>query len=222
MQDRGKIPLQFTCTQTIMSIVTGEETHDKGRDGALRAKRWLEATTRANVPWINPDPVAIPKLRFPWIDPDSEPFSFDLGGMLIGGDVANQEFLAESKNYTNAGHQNTMYNEYLAKCYVARTLRPDRGENFMWITWAAFATTSWSELLTKDRVRKAVVAEPKRALAVESADAESMINDDLCGEVASRLWMIVLSERQERHLVLSAEHQGLIRKHVIEQDAANG
>lgn len=202
--------------------MSGEQAHDKGRDGALRAKRWLEATTRANVPWINPDSVAVPKLTFPWADPDEEPFSFDIGGTLIGGEVANQEFLAESKNYANANNQNSMYNEYLAKCYVARQLRPDRCDNFMWITWAAFGTTVWSDLMSADRVRKAVLNECRRALAVEPNDAESKINDSLCADVASRLWVIVLSERQEKHLVLSAEHQGLIRKHVAEEAAKSG
>jgi hypothetical protein len=202
--------------------VSGEQAHEKGRDGALRAKRWLEATTRANVPWINPDSVAVPKLTFPWADPDQEPFSFDIGGTLIGGEVANQEFLAESKNYANASNQNSMYNEYLAKCYIARQTRPDRCDNFMWITWSAFGTTVWSDLMSADRVRKAVLNECKRALAVEAADAESKINDALCADVASRLWIIVLSERQEKLLVLSAEHQGLIRKHVAEEAAKNG
>jgi hypothetical protein len=174
------------------------------------------------VPWVNPDPVAVPKLTFPWPDPELEPFSFDIGGTLIGGDVANQEFLAESKNYANAGSQNSMYNEYLAKCYVARQSRPDRCDNFMWITWSAFGTTVWSDLMSPDRVRKAVLHECKRALAAELVDAESKIEDALCVDVATRLWVIVLSERQEKHLVLSAEHQGLIRKHVAEEAAKNG
>jgi hypothetical protein len=199
-------------------IMRGEAAHAKGADGALRAKRWLEATTRANVPWVNPDPVAIPKLTFPWVG-EGEPFSFDLGGMLIGGEIANQEFLAESKNYENASHQNSMYNEYLAKCYVARKLRPERCDNFMWITWSAFATTTWADLVSADRVRQSVLKHCERALGVKKAGAATEIDDALCKEVAARLWVIVLSERQEKYLVLSPEHQGLIRKHVAEEAA---
>jgi hypothetical protein len=198
--------------------VSGEQAHAKGADGALRAKRWLEATTRANVPWINPDPVAVPKLSFSWVDGDGS-FSFDLGGTLIGGEIANQEFLAESKKYDNASHQNSMYNEYLAKCYVARRQRPDRCDNFMWITWSAFATTTWSDLVSVDRVRSSVLKECKRALGVEEGDAAAEIDDALCKDVAARLWILVLSDRQEKHLILSAEHQGLIRKHIAEEAA---
>lgn len=197
----------------------GEQAHDKGRDGARRAKRWLEATTRANVPWVNPHPVAVPKLTFSWVEPEARTFSFDLGGMFIGGDVADQEFLVECKNYENAGHQNSLYNEYLAKCYVAIQQRSDRCDNFMWITWSPFGTRSWSELTSTARVRAAVLSECRRALGVEAADAESKIDDALCDEVAKRLWIIVLSDRQEKHLVLTAEHQGLIRKHIAEEAA---
>ena len=140
-----------------------------------------------------------------------------------GGEVANQEFLAESKHYANAYDQTSMYSEYLAKCYVARLLRPDRCDNFMWITWSAFGTTVWSDLMSVERVRKAVLGEYERALGVDdSADAESKISNDLCADVANRLWIIVLSERQEKHLVLTAEHQGLIRRHIAEEAAKSG
>jgi len=116
-----------------------------------------------------------------------------------------------------------MYSEYLAKCYVARLLRPDRCDNFMWITWSAFGTTVWSDLMSVERVRKAVLGEYERALGVDdSADAESKISNDLCADVANRLWIIVLSERQEKHLVLTAEHQGLIRRHIAEEAAKSG
>lgn len=193
----------------------GEATQAKGADGARRAKRWLEATTRANVPWVNPDPVAIPKLTFEWAD-GSARFSFDIGGTLIGGDVANQEFLAECKNYENAYNQNSLYNEYLAKCYVARLKRPDRCDNFMWITWSPFGTKTWSNLASSDRISEAVLKQGKRALGIDEKHAPAKLNEQLCKDVSSRLWIIVLSERQEKHLVLSAEHQGLIRAYIAE------
>jgi hypothetical protein len=63
--------------------------------------------------WVNPDPVAVPKLTFQWTDGGT--FSFDLGGVLEGGELAGHEFLAEAKMYANAGDQNALYDEYLAK-----------------------------------------------------------------------------------------------------------
>jgi hypothetical protein len=73
----------------------GERLHAKGQDGARRAKKWLEFTTRADARWVNPDEVALPKLTFPWATGNT--FSFDRGGILRGGRVNHQEFLAECK-----------------------------------------------------------------------------------------------------------------------------
>ncbi len=198
-------------------MTTGEQQHFKGQDGAQRAKRWLEATTRADVAWVNPDRVAVRKLTFKWTSGGT--FSYDIGGLLLGGDYDGEEFLAECKNYTKARDQNQMYNEYLAKNYLALQSQPSRCDHFMWITWSAFATNSWDELCTTDRVRGAVLGESERALGVPAAEASSKINFDLCDEVAKRLWLIVLSEKQERHLILSPEHQGLIRGHVTRMAA---
>lgn len=81
--------------------VSGEQLHERGREGASRAKEWLEATTRVNAHWVNPHEYAVPKLSFPWADATAKKFSFDLGGVLLGGDLHSQMFLAESKLYHN-------------------------------------------------------------------------------------------------------------------------
>lgn len=197
--------------------MTGEQLHAVGADGARRAKLWLEATTRANVEWVNPDALAIRKLQFPWHD--GSPFSFDIGGRLVGDPLGGEEFFAEVKKYADAGDQNGLYNEYLAKCYCAFRHRPDRCDNFMWITWSAFATRTWSELCTSQRVREAVISRSLKTLGVDNAAAPTTIDESMCDEVATRLWIIVLSEKQEKHLVLTPEHQKLIRGHVAEKAA---
>src|SRR5437899_735256 len=97
------------------TVSPGEATHAVGRDGAIRAKQWLDATTRVDVTWINPD--AVEKLTFTWADGST--FSFDLGGTLRGGDWHGEEFFAEVKKYSAAQDQGQLYSEYLAKCYRA-------------------------------------------------------------------------------------------------------
>src|SRR6476620_2063232 len=97
--------------------MTGEEIHELGRTGARKAKKWLEATTRANVHWVNPSWAA--KLEFDWADGNK--FSFDLGGVLLGDSLEGKTFLAESKYYTKPGDQPSEYRAYLARCY--RTLQ---------------------------------------------------------------------------------------------------
>ena len=140
---------------TSFLAMPGESLHEVGRDGAIRAKRWLEATTRVDVPWVNPDHVA--KLSFPWIGKGT--FSFDLGGTLRGGDVHGQEFFAEVKRYTNASDQGSLYREYLAKCYCAYQCSPARCDHFMWITWHPFSVTRWTRLCTAKEVEDAVRGE---------------------------------------------------------------
>jgi hypothetical protein len=182
--------------------VSGEATHAKGADGARRAKAWLEATTRVNAHWVNPQPVAVRKLTFQWTDGAS--FSFDLGGVLMGGDYEAQEFLAECKKYYKAQDQGVAYVEYLAKCYRASVTNPDRCDNFMWITWAPFSIGKWDRLCSAEEVAAAV--QLHRARAIQDG---TEVDFELCRTVSERLWLIVLSDRQES-LVITPEHRALI------------
>lgn len=191
--------------------MSGEEAHAKGADGARRAKLYLEGTSRAMVPWVNPDPIAVPKLTFPWID-DSSPFSFDLGGTLLGEGLAGQEFLAECKMYKAALDQLQHYTKFLAQCYRALTLRPERCDNFLWITWAAFGSTVWDDLTKLDRVVGAVQQYAHKAAI------DGQIDNDLCKAVAERVRILVLSEWHEA-LIPTREHLGVIRKYDTEKGA---
>lgn len=197
--------------------MTGEALHAIGADGARRAKLWLEATTRVHAKWVNPGRLATKKLTFAWSDGAN--FSFDLGGLLRGGDVDSEEFLAECKKYTTAADQGALYKEYLAKCYRAYTEFPARCDNFMWITWAPFFTTKWDEITTAPFVRAAVEANLVRVLGEVAQPSD--VDEDVISAVADRLWIIVLSERQEKHLVPTGEHRGVIEKYIVEQEAAD-
>lgn len=202
--------------------MSGEALHEKGREGARRAKEWLDATTRADVRWVNPDRVAVPKLTFEWAD-GSGPYSFDIGGLLLGGDKNNEEFLGEVKNYVDASDQGSLYTEYLAKCYRAFTTRPDRCDNFIWVTWAPFKSNSWSALCTPGEISKAVLKHRKKALNLEAETEAQEVLDGLQNVlqvIADRLWLLVLSEKQEKHLVLSKEHLGVVRSHMATKATA--
>lgn len=193
--------------------MSGEETHELGREGARRAKEWLESTTRVNACWVNPDKFAIDKLTFPWAAGQRPPFSYDIGGLLLRGDLEGRGFYAEVKNYTTASNnQGVEYVEYLAKCYCAYLDSPRYCDNFMWITWHPFSLTKWSKLRSAEEVRAAVLSHRLNTLGIEDEDmAQAAVDMDVCRAVAERLWVIVLSERQEM-LTVSAEHRGLIEK----------
>lgn len=193
--------------------MAGEETHEKGADGLRRAKIWLDRTTRAEARWVTPDPIAVPKLTFEWKKPGEYSYSFDLGGVLKGGTVDGQEFLAECKKYDTPLDQGTHYRAYLAKCYCAYQARPDRCDNFMWITWSPFLVSKWDELCTAGYVRQSLLEHSDRALnEPDKAKAALLISDATVDAIADRLWVIVLSKRQEDTLMMSKEHLGLIRK----------
>ncbi|MEV1116128.1 hypothetical protein AB0I91_13735 [Actinosynnema sp. NPDC049800] len=191
--------------------MSGEETQAKGADGARRAKLFLESTTRATVPWVNPDPIAIPKLTFEWADGGT--YSFDLGGTLLGGELQGLEFFAESKAYTNANDQGTHYRKFLAQCYRALQLRPERCDKFFWITWSPFLVNSWSELRTPEFVQDSVMLHRSRVFSTASeSEARQALSDQDCKAVAERLGFLFLSDALEE-LTLTKEHLGVIRKY---------
>lgn len=200
-----------------MARIEGESAQAKGADGARRAKRWLESTTRVNAQWVNPDPPALKKLQFPWPH-GGQNFSFDLGGTLKYGDFEGEMFYAESKNYDSASDLPEHYSKFLAQCYVAYLQRPMFCDHFMWISWSPHSITRWSELTSAAYVKEHVLKNKTRVFGVEDdAEALDLIDDDIVSAVAERLWLIILSKKQEA-LVISREHRGLIEKHEIERE----
>lgn len=185
----------------------GEEAHEAGALGVQKAKRWLDATTRVSVYWTYPADASKNKLEYEWAD--SSNFVFDMGGVFSQGELRNQTFAAEVKNYTTPGHQPQMYREFLARCYRARTTRPSSVDQMMWITWNPFSSDSWSKLTTAAEVRARVLEMPEKALGVTAADAESAVDDSVCAAIADCLWLIVLSDRHE-HLMLSPDDRAAV------------
>lgn len=196
---------------------SGEALHKAGDDGARRAKRWLEASTRVSKSWLNTDPTIGARCQFTWPH-GTTGFSFDIGGFLCGGEFEGHSFLAECKNYNTAGDQGTEYSMYLAKCYAAYMAQPRWSDHFMWITWHPFSVTTWASLCKRDKVRDSVLSEHNRVFGVDSKDqAKGIIDETVVDAVADRLWLIVLSRNQER-LVISRKHLALIRAREIEED----
>ncbi|TJZ50314.1 hypothetical protein FCH28_23815 [Streptomyces piniterrae] len=193
----------------------GEELHEVGADGARRAKEWLEATTRVKASWTNTDSKWIRRMTFKWPAGKQTTFSLDLGGLLCGGEFDNDIFMAECKKYASPGDQGTHYLSYLAKCYVIVSQQPTAAEHFMWITWCPFNVTDWDKLLTEHWVRKAIRVHANEIFGeIPPEEVEDAIDADIVTAVTERLWMIVLSEKQEK-LVITREHRALIQRHDV-------
>ena len=195
----------------------GEQLHQIGADGAARAKKWLDATTRVKASWLNTDPAGASKLDFVW-PATGRSFSFDIGGVLRGGEFENRMFVAEAKKYSGAADQGTEYRSYLAKCYAARSAAPQLTDHFMWITWHPFSVTTWRNLCTAQEVADAVVSHRDKVFQVGIATEEAVakVDQSLATEVAEGLWLIVLSDRQEK-LVITDKHRSIIFQHEIER-----
>lgn len=198
--------------------MAGEGLHKVGEDGVRRAKKWLDATTRVRSAWTVYDDAAVARLTFNWPH-HTEDFSYDLGGILYGGEFDHQSFLAESKKYTGDG-QGKHFDKFLAQSYV--TLRDDRrlADNFMWITWAPFRVTDWSKISSPEKVVNALTkVETYRSWVfgdVTEEQAKEQVDPEIVEDLSARMWMIVLSDRQER-LVISEDDRSIVMQNRTQQ-----
>jgi len=192
--------------------------HERGREGARRAKIWLEATTRARVHWVNPDAVAIAMLTYNWND--GTEFSFDIGGVLQGGEKHSEHFLAEVKNYSNASDQGNHFDEFLAKCYCTRKQNVQMSGNFIFFTWSPFRANKRSSQCSIETIEEALIKHREKALGITAVDEAQKIlatERDTLKDIANSLMIVVVSEKQEKHLVMSEEYLGVIRKYATEK-----
>ncbi|NEA65346.1 hypothetical protein [Streptomyces sp. SID12488] len=196
----------------------GEAMHQKGADGARRARLWLIATTRVSQSWTNEDAVQAARLEFNWPHGEQRPYSFDVGGILSGGEFDGHFFVAECKNYSSAGDQGAHYDDWVAKCYLLRRDQRRWADHFMWITWHPFRQESWKELCTPAAVTKGLLVSRNLKRVFDTEDeqaAREKIDQEIVAEVAERLWVIVLSGKQEK-LVITPRHRGLLLSHRAE------
>ncbi|MFE1104896.1 hypothetical protein ACFW5U_03415 [Streptomyces rochei] len=190
----------------------GEEAHLVGAEAVQRAKRWLEGTMRVAQSYTNTDGAWAKKLTLHWPHGNEKQFSYDLGGVMRGGDWDGQMFCAEIKWRRNSSDQGTEYKSFLAKCYVALSKDYMLGDHYMWISWAPFRARDWNVLTAPDTIREAVLAESARALGTEDPDeARELIKDEIVDELSARLWIVVMSEKQEK-LVPLDDWRGVVAR----------
>lgn len=184
--------------------MAGEEAHDIGRTGVERARLWLEKTGRVNVNFTVYEVGAVPFLTF--ADALGKDFSFDMSGIL-NLDEGKSTFYGEIKKYSAVGKQPEEYTEYLAKCYRA-TVTSDSPFHFFWITWHPFSQGKWASLCSADEIRSALETHAAKYLGSEQVDEE------VVKAMAERLWLVVLSDRQEA-LSMSDAMLGELRRAAV-------
>ena len=190
--------------------VTGEELHDKGREGAQRAKRWLDSTCRADAFWNNPEKG---KDKLQYEKAGGGYFSFDLGGRMLGDTTSDELFLAEVKFYSEPRDQGIEYRRFAAKCYRVEVLQPGMFDHYMWITWAPFLVGQWPELASTEFVKSTITYDDA---CQSTAIGEGEVDDGVIEQIASKILVVVLAERQEDRLMLQGSELLHVQKSLLE------
>lgn len=173
-----------------------ETSHVDGQRGVQKVKQWLESTTHLALPWSvydHPAMTTLPRL-------DGTKKIYDLAGYFLGSN--RRPVYIESKHHFTEGGQGLAYPEYLANAY-STTLKSlldgvDNEREYMWVTWHPFSLGRWSKLTTAEEIYDALERNPEVLNG-------SSIEEELVRKVARRLWLVVLSKRQEELFLSRAE-----------------
>lgn len=184
-----------------------ETEHAKGYDGVIMAKKWLESTTRFRIHFSVYESEAM--CTMPLLGGGTK--VFDMQGVHVEHDATTNRcpLYVEVKNYDTRGGQGTKYQQHLRDCYLAAARElvdgVDRKTEFMWLTWHPFALKKWSKLCSEDELRRAL------------ADSDlGSLNEALVRSLPQRLWLVVLSRRQDE-LTMGDQLLGEIRRIVTQK-----
>jgi hypothetical protein len=169
-----------------------ELTHKTGEAGVRRAQAWLLSTARVQAHSTVYDKPLKNDLQM--ARPDGSSGFFDISGYFASGPFRGHPFVAEVKYYSSQGNQSALYREFLADCYIA-ALTNHSNHHFMWITWHPFGPLAhWATLSAEKTILDTMIA-------YDSANLTKFADAIRCANLAERLWIIVLSDRQARYLV---------------------
>lgn len=200
-----------------------EKEQEIGRQGVLRVKRLLEASTRFELPYDSyqqAERVVLPMLT-------GHVETYDLNGDHLDADGrALTRIFVESKHQHDAGSQSAEFKRFLAQAYsgtehALRTIKTDPKYEFMWATTCPWIGKGFNEVSSEEKLREAVADEIKRDPEVlvggkkgppKVIPDDHVINEDTVRKVAARLWVWVISTRHEE-MTPSEEVRGLVLAH---------
>lgn len=207
--------------------VGAEETHKIGEEGAKRIRRWLDSSYRFRIDQtiydLDPNGLPYPKLRVPQLVPPPTPPStevtarferFDLVGTRLDENGASGNTLyVECKEYSSAGAQGPMYDEYLAVCYSAfvhrsRSVSAPADVEFMWATTHPFAQGNYVNLTAAAQVKAACESHQDR-LGGEAFD------ESIAAQLAPRLWLAIVNRRVDE-MIMGLELRKAVVGRIVE------
>lgn len=210
-------------TEVIKYSVTAEGLHEVGREGVMKIRRWLDSTARFDMSHsaydLDKDGHQLTQVRVEQLDGSFE--TFDLVGDIRDevGRKGNTIYV-ECKNYSQAGNQAQLYDEYLATCYSAFASRHQALENvpsieFMWVTTHPFAVTNFSKLTDQATIAAACSNEAHHR-RLGTAPYDPALGDLL----AERLWLVVASGRMLNEMIMGDALRAAVLGKMVELGSA--
>jgi hypothetical protein len=205
-----------------------EEVQELGRQGAARVKRLLEGTLRFNLPYNAYSHVE--RVTLVMLTGAGE--TYDLHGDVLDEDGRERtRIYVESKNVDDAGSQGVEFQRFLAQAYSATKHKmgtgnkaPDPKYEFMWATTCPWKGKGFRRVATERELLDAVRWDQTRDLtkpvggtiAQRVIPAEHEIDPATVKLVACRLWVWVLSERQDE-MIPSSRMRGWVRERLARE-----
>lgn len=193
--------------------VGAEETHKIGEVGAYRIRRWLDSTFRFRIDRsiydLDADGNPYPMMRLPQLPRRTAETDqlidgcferFDLRGMLLNENGAPGRMLyVECKDYSQAGKQPELYDDYLAVCYsgfvkLANDVAAPPDIEFMWATTHPFAQTAYTTLTKAERIKSACETHADRL-------GDHEFDMSIAEQLAPRLWLAIVNPRVEEMMM---------------------
>ena len=197
--------------------IGAEEVHKIGELGVGRIRNWLDSTYRFRIDQsvydLDPEGKPYTKVRVPQLQDDRFE-RFDLVGCRL--DVLGRpgrEIYVECKEYSAAGAQETLYDEYLAVCYsafvkFARGVSAPPSIEFMWATTHPFGQTNYTKLTTAGGIATACEAHSERL-------ARHAFDGTIAEQLAGRLWLAIINPRVEE-MIMGRELQKAVTAQILE------
>lgn len=183
-----------------------EAVQELGREGVGKVRAWLEATTWFDLPFNAYEDGARCKVAT-----YNGPKKFDLRGHFRGDKQQRRIVTVECKKYATPGGQRAEFDKFLAIAYSAtlkttRELQAPWREDFLWVTFHPFAQGKWPKLAHHSYFLN-VLNRPEMAPYLGGEP----IDEELAREVAGRIWLLVLNDRQLDLALTSDELLAVLR-----------
>jgi hypothetical protein len=201
--------------------VGAEEIHKVGEVGVERVRRWLNSTYRFRIDNsvydTDFDGKPYTKVRVPQLQ-DGVFERFDLVGCRLDKNgYSGRDLFVECKEYSEAGGQPQLYDEYLAVCYSAfvklgKQLSGPPSIEFMWVTTHPFAQTNYVKLTTAAQVAAACGQHAERL-------GNHPFDPSIADQVADRLWLAIVNPRVEE-MIMGSELQKAVAAKIIDLQAS--